>query len=94
MNRILTGLLVLASSPGLCVAEDWVVRKNVSNQNCYVQAASGLGNYAPTVISTHANRKEACKAAKALKVDEDADGKCPTYTGNTISECAKDGVEL
>lgn len=94
MKRIFTGVLALVASPGICKAEDWVVRKNAGNQNCYVQAATGLGNYAPTVISKHANRKEACEAAKALKVDEDENGKCPTYNVNTISECAKDGVKL
>lgn len=94
MNRFLTGTVLLAASAGVCAADEWVVRKNESNENCYVQVATGLGNYAPTVISKHSSRKDACKAAKALKVDENAPGKCPAYTFNTIAECAKDGVDL
>lgn len=92
MRRI-AGLLMLL--PVASYADDWVVRKNQSNMNCYVQPATGLGNPAPDVLATKPSKKEACQAAKDLASDDPSDArKCQAYTPNSTAECKAEGVIL
>jgi hypothetical protein len=84
--------LFLASS--VVCAEDWVVRKNQGNMNCYVQRATSLAAPAQQVLERAPGRKEACLAAKKLFVEDDQQGKCPAYTLNTMNECNSEGVNL
>ena len=91
--RILFGLTLVTATSAFC-AEDWVVRKNRGNMNCYVQRATSLAAPAQDVLERAANLKEACVAAKKLFVEDDQPGKCPAYTFNTMNECNSEGVKL
>jgi hypothetical protein len=84
---LVVGLLPLSAS-----ADEWLVRKNRGNANCSVQLASSGADPAPNSVSTHATRKEACEAAKALATSDAKS--CAGYTPNTVAECKKEGVDL
>ena len=88
-------LLILLTVPQAALsAEEWLVRKNVSNMNCYVQKATALAAPSPTVIGRFPDKVAACRAAHALFIQDDAPGKCPAFTPNTQLECKQVGVVL
>lgn len=87
-------LLSLVLVTSVASAEDWVVRKNAGNMNCFVQPATGLAAPASQLLTRAATRKAACEAAAKLFVENDEPGKCPAYTPNSQAECKQDGILL
>lgn len=86
--------LMVGLVPRPAFADDWVVRRNNGNMNCYVQRATGLASPAPSVLSRHSSQSTACSGARDLFSDEGDAQKCQAYTPNTRRECAALGVSL
>lgn len=90
-------LSILAATLAIPVnanALDWVVRKNSSDLNCYIQRADSDGSLAPRVLGTFPSKKLACEKAKALFSDDVSPDKCQAYTQNSKIECGREGIDL